>query len=74
MAFLALLSVCKATKTAIEYRGKLALLASFNMLADDESSWRDGVEPYLLDLYDQCANAVSQAEECERARPDPIAF
>jgi len=73
MAFLALLSVCKSAMTAIEYRGKLDL-ASCDMLSTDESNWPDGVEPYLLDLYDDCTNAVNQ-EECEqRARPDGIAF
>ena len=56
-----LLEACKAASGAIEHRGKLAL-SSWNHLKGDESNWRDGVEPYLLDVYDQLAVAIAKAE------------
>jgi len=40
--------VCHITCLTIEFRGKAA---SREDLFPDESNWRDGVEPYLLTLY-----------------------
>ena len=39
---------CHITCLAIEFRGKVAMGED---LLPDESNWRDGVEPYLLALY-----------------------
>ena len=56
-----LLAACEATCAAIEFRGK-ALLAGYDELDEDESNWRDGVEPYLLELYEQNRAIVKAAE------------
>ena len=45
-----LIAACHATCLTIEYRGKSSMSA-YGELLDDESNWRDGVEPYLLALY-----------------------
>ena len=57
-----LLAACEATCATIEFRGKHAL-AVFDELAEDESNWRDGVEPYWLEVYDQNKAAISRASD-----------
>ena len=63
-----LLAACEATCATIEFRGKHAL-AVFDELAEDESNWRDGIEPYWLEVYDQAKAAIAKAKgegEAER--------
>lgn len=54
-------AACKATCAAIEFRGKSSM-ATYGELAEDESNWRDGVEPYLLDLYNQVRVAIGDVD------------
>ena len=53
-----LLAACEAFCAAIEYRGKIRMGED---LLPDESNWRDYMEPYLLEVYDQAKAAIALA-------------
>lgn len=52
---------CEATCAAVEFRGK-AGMSTFGELLPDESNWREGVEPYLLDLYERVRVVLGDEE------------